>query len=59
MDATSVYWVNQGSGQVMKVAIGGGSPTVLATGLSYPEAIGQDASAIYYADEHGIYKLAK
>jgi sugar lactone lactonase YvrE len=55
MDATSVYWTNsnEGSGTVMKVPTGGGTPTTLASGQSYPNGIAVDATSVYWTNFGG------
>lgn len=54
VDATNVYWANGGgspSGAVMKVPLGGGTPTVLArSGVNAPRGIAVDATNIYWTD---------
>jgi hypothetical protein len=59
-DDSYVYWTNLNSGQVIRCAIGGcqGTPTILAN-VSGPHDIAGDATAIYWADNDGIKKLAK
>jgi hypothetical protein len=44
VDATSVYWTNYISGTVMKVGIGGVTPTTLASGQDTPSSIAVDAT---------------
>lgn len=46
VDATSVYWAT--SGGVMKVALNGGTPIVVAGGS--PVAIAVDGTSVYWAD---------
>ena len=59
VDATSVYWINTsntvggGFSTLMKVPIGGGTPTTLASGSFSPSAIGQiavDATSVYWVN---------
>jgi hypothetical protein len=61
-DATHVYWMNSGSGQIMRCPVAGcgGNPTAYVSGLSgtlYPLA--QDANAVYWLDSAGLRKVAK
>jgi hypothetical protein len=49
VDCTSVYWTNSGSGFVMKVPRGGGTPVTLALGVS-PGSIAVDATRVYFGD---------
>ena len=44
VDATSVYFTDSEAGTVEKVALGGGTPKVLATGQDYPIGIAVDSS---------------
>jgi hypothetical protein len=49
VDATSVYWTeNDNPGTVMKVALGGGSPTTLASAQSEPQCIALNATGVYW-----------
>jgi hypothetical protein len=49
VDATSVYWTNEG-GAVMKVALDGGTPVTLASGQRVPNAIAVDATGVYWTN---------
>jgi len=58
VDATSVYWINTsntggGFSTLMKVPIGGGTPTTLASGSFSPSATGQiavDSTSVYWVN---------
>jgi DNA-binding beta-propeller fold protein YncE len=53
VDATSVYWANNGGGTVMKVPISGGTPTTLASGQTTPWGIAVDATSVYWTNYGG------
>ena len=52
VDDASVYWVDagggDGTGDVMKVAKGGGTPVAIATGQGSPGAIALGGSCVYW-----------
>jgi hypothetical protein len=53
VDANAVYWTAQnwlddGDDAVMKVALSGGTPAVLATGQHEPGAIAVGGNAVYW-----------
>lgn len=53
-DGSSVYWTQAasiGGGAVMRMGLGGESPTALASGLSSPRGLALDASSVYWADD--------
>jgi len=51
VDATSVYWTNNGNPPtVMKVSLGGGTLITLASGQSDPNSIAVDATSVYWTD---------
>jgi hypothetical protein len=54
-DGTSVYWVNSTSNanltsSVRKVAVSGGSPVTLATGLVSPSSVAVDGQNVYWGE---------
>lgn len=48
---TGVYWTAAGNGAVALVSKGGGSVSVLATGIPAPFGIAVDATAVYFTSE--------
>jgi hypothetical protein len=53
VDATSVYFTTNSpspDGVVMKIPIGGGAATILASGLNYPHTIVVDATNLYWTN---------
>ena len=73
IDSTNVYWTDSGTaannfhdGTVMRVAIGGGTAIVLASGQDYPLGIAVDDSSVYWTNVAGnganqgkVLKVAK
>ncbi len=55
VDGTSVYWVagtsDASTGTIMKVPVGGGTPTTLASRPGAPAHLAVDASYIYWAEQ--------
>jgi hypothetical protein len=61
-DGTTTYWTNSGNGTVMSCAASATtctSPAVVAQGLSSPQGIAADSSAVYVATSSGVYRIAK
>ena len=51
VDSTSVYWTDfTDEGTVMKVPLGGGTPTTLASGQVYPGSIAVDSTSVYWTN---------
>ena len=57
VDGVNVYWTNEGAGgsvpptgTVMKVAIGGGAPVTLASGLDWPLGVASDGASVYWIE---------
>jgi hypothetical protein len=60
VDASGVYVVENGAGNVDFVPLAGGSMKVLVTGLSGPRSITTDATSIYWTNDGGdVLRLAK
>ncbi len=51
IDSTSVYWVQEASGAVMKVPINGGTPQTLAVGGGGVNFIAIDGTSVYFTNE--------
>jgi sugar lactone lactonase YvrE len=51
LDSTSVYWVQEATGSVMKVPINGGTPQTLAVGGGGVNFITIDSTSVYFANE--------
>ena len=58
VDSTSVYWTEltaNPAGDVVKLAVGGGTASALASG--YPNQLAVDAANVYWTDYFGIMKV--
>jgi hypothetical protein len=57
VDATSVYWTNAASGDlggaVMRVPVGGGTPSTIASRQDQPYDIAVDATSVYWTTSAG------
>ena len=58
VDSTSVYWLMQ-SHEVLKMPLGGGAATTLASGASWDlQSLVVDSTSVYVADAEGaIYRI--
>lgn len=56
VDGTSIYWATQTDGTIMKMALGGGNPTPLATNQS-PYGIAVDASFVYWTSGQNVMRV--
>lgn len=57
-DGTNVYWANRGGeGAIMKVPVGGGTPTTLASSQMVPQGIAVDHSDVYWANLDAVWKI--
>ncbi len=58
VDATNVYWTNFGdsgsNGTVMKIAMAGGPPTTLASGIRSPFGLAVDAIRVYWTGDNAV-----
>jgi sugar lactone lactonase YvrE len=50
VDQTRVYWADQTTNSIQYVPLGGGSPTVIAKGLTQPDALVLDGPTLYFAN---------
>ena len=50
LDATNVYWANQGPGAVMRLPKAGGTPETLAAGQSVPNGVAVASANIYWTN---------
>jgi hypothetical protein len=59
-DATHLYWTTSGGeGAVMRVALAGGPPEMLASNQVWPSAIAVDARSVYWSVENKIMKMPR
>jgi len=66
VDSTSVYWTNQGTpangyqdGTVMKIPIGGGTATTLASSQDAPQSIAVDSVNVYWGNTRTAGSIMK
>lgn len=59
IDGTSVYWTDDGAGTVVKMALSGGAPVTLASGLDTPDSIALDAANVYFTEGSGPGQVMK
>ena len=62
VDGDSLYWATGSqtpSGNIMRLPLGGGPPSVLATVPGGPEALTIDADNVYVATLDSVFKVAK
>jgi hypothetical protein len=57
VDATSVYWANQG-GTIKKVALNGGNSAMLATAQGGGDYVAVDGTSVYWTGSNGVKKVA-
>src|SRR5262249_49957541 len=54
IDANNLYWLNGGHiGQVVKMPLHGGVPTILADAQDFPHSLAIDNSALYWTNSIG------
>ena len=51
LDATHLYWLDEGLGAVMSAPLGGGAPTVVAGAQASPRSIAVDSTSVYWTNE--------
>ena len=61
VDSTHAYWTNNGTDEVMKVPLGGGTPVALAAGQNAPYGITVDSTHAYWTnyDAGEVMKVPK
>ena len=55
----TVYWVNYNTGELLSLAKGASSPTVLLSGLSYPAGVAVDSQGNVYFDQYFAYTVSE
>jgi hypothetical protein len=59
VDASGVYWTNQGDESVRKLGTGSTTPVVIATNTANARFIATDATAVYWTTTTSVMRLAK
>jgi hypothetical protein len=59
VDGTHVYWTDASAGTVMKVAVDGGPPVLLASDQPTPTGIAVDGTSVYWAGGAYVRKVRK
>jgi hypothetical protein len=52
VDASELYWFRTNAGEIGKVAITGGAPTILSATAGAPGSLVVDATSVFYAERH-------
>lgn len=61
IDSRNLYWVEEGSGAIRKIALSGGPVTTLRpnAGIQGPTKLAQDDTSIYWANDSQVGKVPK
>jgi hypothetical protein len=61
IDSADVYWTYNAvvDGTVQKMALSGGEPSTLVTGLRSPSFLALGASDLYWTDQNGLHMVSK
>lgn len=57
VDATHAYWVNHDGASVMRVALAGGMPEVLADEQLYPHAVAIGGQSVYFTTDYDVRRV--